>query len=226
MIRRNCTECLKYYKGYAEECVSRPFCLFVHNFVEKLFKVAKVPLVTNPKGEIWLAVDCGQLDVHLYQCKRCGSACKVQSICVKSICASVQFVCDAHNAPNLYLKMPYYTCAHITYSMMNELYVRRHYLYQTHCMCTRLHNTQIKDSLMITTFSHETLSYNPQLSGTWITTYSEIWFVEGNLVSVQQCSVHTERKRKTEPSKMSHTDLKRNCSICKRKFIQNQERMK
>lgn len=69
--------------------------------------------------------------------------------------------------------MPYWTRAHMTCSMDAWL-------------CAQIH-----DSRTITTSSCDTLSHELHLTGTRITTYSEIWFPESKLVNVQQCSVYT-----------------------------------
>lgn len=41
--------------------------------------------------------------------------------------------------------------------------------------------------------SHDTLSYNPT-AGTWITAYSQIWFVESKPVNSHQCGVEIKYK--------------------------------
>lgn len=110
------------------------------------------------------------------------------------------------NALKLCFKMPYCTFANKKYTV--DAWTEWN-LYQTLCMCTHWHSTQINVSLTIMTSSHDTLSHNLHLTGTCITAYSEIWFAESKLVTVQQCSVHTLRgngrpslpKRSTEPLK-------------------------
>lgn len=77
---------------------------------------------------------------------------------------------------------------------MANVCVRWNDLNQTHGMCSQLHNTQINDSLTITASSHDSRSDNLRLTGTWITTYSEIWLAKSKLVNIQQCSAHTERE--------------------------------
>lgn len=98
-----------YYKGYSDGCVCVCVCssLCVHTFIAQPLKVAKVLLLTNPKGEIWLSADYVHPDIHLHQCKRSGCVFKVHTLSC--------WYTTAHT-----LKSLHYTCAHLKYSWMPQ----------------------------------------------------------------------------------------------------------